>query len=107
MKCSSIAVSVLTLVASVNGFTGPLSTSQSHASALGMSLEKYGDELKATAAKLTRPGYGLLACDESTGTVGARLEGIGVENVEANRAEVRNSVDISIGSRIIIIIYLE
>jgi len=90
MKCTSIAVSVLTLVASVKGFTGPVSSTQSYASALGMSLEKYGDELKETAAKLTRPGYGLLACDESTGTVGARLEGIGVENIEPNRAEWRN-----------------
>ena len=29
-------------------------------------------ELKKTAEQLIRPGYGLLACDESTGTVGAR-----------------------------------
>ena len=92
MKCSSIAVTVLTLVASVEGFTVPSVSTSSYASALGMSLEKYGDELKETAAKLTRPGFGLLACDESTGTVGARLESIGVENIEPNRAEVRNNV---------------
>jgi len=54
-----------------------------------MSLEKYSDELKATAKSLVRPGYGLLACDESTGTVGKRLESIGLENTEANRAEWR------------------
>merc|ERR1712232_951445 len=59
-------------------------------SSLKMSLEKYSSELKETAAKLTRPGYGLLACDESTGTVGARLESIGVENIEENRAEWRS-----------------
>jgi len=88
MKCSSIALSVLTLAASVEGFTGP--TASSYATALGMSLEKYSDELKETAAKLTRPGFGLLACDESTGTVGTRLESIGVENSEPNRAEWRN-----------------
>jgi len=54
-----------------------------------MSLEKYSDELIATAKSLVRPGYGLLACDESTGTVGTRLESIGLENTETNRAEWR------------------
>merc|ERR1740139_2108150 len=34
-------------------------------------------------------GKGLLACDESTGTVGARLESIGLENNEDNRREWR------------------
>lgn len=57
-------------------------------SALSMSLEKYSDELKETAAKMVRPGFGLLACDESTGTVGTRLESIGLENNEDNRREV-------------------
>merc|ERR1712157_138755 len=32
---------------------------------------------------------GLLACDESTGTVGTRLEGIGMENNEDNRRDWR------------------
>jgi len=90
MKCSSIAVSVLTLAASAHAFTVPLTSTSSYTTKLGMSLEKYGDELKETAAALTRPGYGLLACDESTGTVGSRLESIGVENIEPNRAEWRN-----------------
>jgi len=54
-----------------------------------MSLEKYSDELKETAQKMIRPGYGLLACDESNGTVGTRLESIGLENVEKNRQEWR------------------
>jgi len=35
-------------------------------SVLNMSLEKYSDELKETAVKMVRPGFGLLACDEST-----------------------------------------
>jgi fructose-bisphosphate aldolase class I len=52
---------------------------------LKMSLEQYSDELKETAAKMVRPGFGLLACDESTGTVGTRLESIGLENNEDNR----------------------
>jgi len=89
MKLSSVAVAFLGLTASVEGFA--LSNpSVSNPTQLNMSLEKYGDELKETAAKLTRPGFGLLACDESTGTVGARLESIGVENIEENRAEWRS-----------------
>jgi len=56
---------------------------------LSMSLETYAEELKETAKILTRPGVGLLACDESTGTVGKRLESIGLENNEPNRAEWR------------------
>jgi len=54
-----------------------------------MSLEKYSDELKETAVKMVRPGFGLLACDESTGTVGSRLESIGLKNTEKNRQEWR------------------
>jgi len=54
-----------------------------------MSLEKYRDELKANAAKLSAPGKGLLAVDESTKTVGKRLASIGVENSEANRQAYR------------------
>jgi len=62
---------------------------KSSSSSLNMSLEKYSDELRATAAAMVRPGYGLLACDESTGTVGTRLEGIGLENNEDNRRDWR------------------
>ena len=62
-----------------------------NATSLNMSLEQYSDELKETADKLTRAGYGLLACDESTGTVGTRLEGIGMENSEENRRDVSPS----------------
>lgn len=61
-------------------------------SALGMSLEKYADELRTTAQAMVRPGHGLLACDESTGTVGTRLEGIGVENNEENRRNVSTTM---------------
>jgi fructose-bisphosphate aldolase class I len=38
---------------------------------------------------MVRPGHGLLACDESTGTVGTRLESIGMENSETNRRDWR------------------
>ena len=34
---------------------------------------KYGAELIETAAKITAPGKGILAADESTGTIGKRV----------------------------------
>lgn len=43
-----------------------------------MTLESFKPELKATAQAIAAPGKGLLACDESTKTVGARLESIGL-----------------------------
>merc|ERR1719472_780445 len=51
---------------------------------------QYKDELRATAIAMTKAGKGLLACDESTGTVGTRLEANGMENIEANRQKWRN-----------------
>ncbi|KAL2642194.1 hypothetical protein R1flu_009781 [Riccia fluitans] len=50
---------------------------------------KYAEELKATAAYIATPGKGILAADESTGTIGKRLSSIKVENVEANRQALR------------------
>lgn len=38
--------------------------------------------LKNIARQLTEPGKGLLASDESTGTIGKRLEKHGIENTE-------------------------
>jgi len=52
-------------------------------------MYKYGDELRETAAKIGSPGKGILAADESTGTIGKRLAGIGVENTEPNRRAYR------------------
>ena len=46
-------------------------------------------ELIETAHKIVRPGYGILAADESTGTMGKRLAGINVENTEPNRRAFR------------------
>jgi fructose-bisphosphate aldolase class I len=51
---------------------------------------QYAEELRATAAAMIMPGKGLLACDESTGTIGTRLEANGMENTEANRQKWRN-----------------
>ncbi|KAJ6845292.1 fructose-bisphosphate aldolase 1, cytoplasmic [Iris pallida] len=50
---------------------------------------KYSDELIANAAYIGTPGKGILAADESTGTIGKRLASINVENVEANRRALR------------------
>jgi fructose-bisphosphate aldolase class I len=51
---------------------------------------KYTAELRKTANAMVAKGKGLLACDESTGTVGKRLEANGMENTEANRCAWRN-----------------
>ena len=47
------------------------------------------DELIANAAHIATPGKGILAADESTGTIGKRFTSINVENVEANRRAFR------------------
>ena len=92
MKFSLSALTVAALVTCSDAFGSFVPTSTLKGvrgqSSLNMSLEKYSDELKETAAKMVRPGFGLLACDESNGTVGTRLESIGLENVEKNRQEV-------------------
>jgi len=49
----------------------------------------FKDELIATARAIVRPGFGILAADESTGTIGQRFASIGVENSEANRLAYR------------------
>ena len=47
------------------------------------------DELIANAAYIGTPGKGILAADESTGTIGKRLSSINVENIENNRRALR------------------
>ncbi|MBM5798951.1 MAG: fructose-bisphosphate aldolase class I, partial [Cyanobacteria bacterium K_Offshore_0m_m2_072] len=54
-----------------------------------MALDDFRDELASTAAALAAPGTGLLAADESTGTIGKRFEAIGLDNSEANRRAYR------------------
>ncbi|MBA3330370.1 MAG: fructose-bisphosphate aldolase, partial [Actinobacteria bacterium] len=43
------------------------------------------EELRATALELVSGNKGILAADESTGTIKKRFEGIGVESTEENR----------------------
>ena len=47
------------------------------------------DELHATATKMVAKGKGLLAADESTGTIQKRFDAIGVANTEDNRRDYR------------------
>jgi len=46
--------------------------------------------LNETALAMVAPGKGLLAADESTGTIEKRFKSIGVENSEANRQAYRD-----------------
>lgn len=50
---------------------------------------QYADELIANAAYIGTPGKGILAADESTGTIGKRFSSINVENIESNRRALR------------------
>lgn len=50
---------------------------------------KYAEELVKTAQAIVAPGKGILAADESTGTIGKRLSSINVENTESNRRDLR------------------
>jgi fructose-bisphosphate aldolase class I len=47
------------------------------------------NELNAIAKKMVAPGKGILAADESTGTIKKRFDKIGVENTEDNRRDYR------------------
>merc|ERR1739838_942491 len=47
------------------------------------------EELRRIANAIVAPGKGILAADESTGTMGKRLAGIGVDNTEENRRKYR------------------
>jgi fructose-bisphosphate aldolase class I len=47
------------------------------------------DELNKIANKMVAPGKGILAADESTGTIQKRFDKIGVENTEDNRRAYR------------------
>ena len=45
--------------------------------------------LNAVAEKMVAPGRGILAADESTGTIQKRFDAIGVQNTEENRRDYR------------------
>jgi fructose-bisphosphate aldolase, class I len=53
-------------------------------------MQSFKSELIQTAKDIAAPGKGILAADESTGTIGKRFEGIAVENNEENRRAYRD-----------------
>lgn len=59
----------------------------------------YASTLKATAIRLARRGRGILAADESVGTVGKRLIALGLENVEETRRQFREILITSPGNQ--------
>jgi len=52
-------------------------------------VDRYKEELVQTAKAIARRGHGILAADESTGTIGKRFEKIKIENNEKNRRDYR------------------
>jgi len=52
-------------------------------------MSTFAAELVATANAIAAPGKGILAADESTGTIGKRFAPINVENIEENRRKYR------------------
>jgi len=51
--------------------------------------DKFKKELAETANKICSPGKGILAADESEGTIGKKFVTIKVENTEENRRAYR------------------
>jgi fructose-bisphosphate aldolase class I len=54
-----------------------------------MDKQDFRKELMETANGLSRRGFGILAADESTGTIGKRFDSIKIENNEENRRRYR------------------
>jgi fructose-bisphosphate aldolase class I len=52
-------------------------------------MTDFREELIATAKKIATPGKGILAADESTGTIGKRFAAISVDNTRENRRDYR------------------
>ena len=48
------------------------------------------EQLVTTAQAMVAPGKGILAIDESTGTIAKRLKSVNVENTEAHRIDYRS-----------------
>jgi fructose-bisphosphate aldolase class I len=55
------------------------------------------DAMRTTAAALVAPGKGILAADESTGTIRKRFDSIGVESTEATRQAYRQMLFTTLG----------
>src|SRR5256885_5364947 len=55
------------------------------------------EELERTARALVAPGKGILAADESTGTIKKRFESIGLSSTEENRRAYREMLFTTLG----------
>ena len=53
---------------------------------------KYSEELKTTAMAMVAPGKGILAADESNGTMTKRLESVDVSSTPENRLKFRSTL---------------
>jgi len=60
-------------------------------------MTDFRQELAKNAALLATPGKGILAADESTGTIGKKFTAINVENTEANRQAYRELLFTTVG----------
>ena len=49
----------------------------------------YSEQLRQTARELVAPGRGILAADESSGTIKKRFDSINIESTEENRRAYR------------------
>jgi fructose-bisphosphate aldolase class I len=58
---------------------------------------KYVSDLESTISALTQKGRGILAADESTGTIAKRFKAVGAESTEENRRTWRNLLVTSAG----------
>lgn len=55
-------------------------------------MEQFKQELAENAKKICAAGKGILAADESEGTVGKKFKDINVENTEENRRKYRQTL---------------
>ncbi|EGR34602.1 hypothetical protein IMG5_006010 [Ichthyophthirius multifiliis] len=53
-------------------------------------MTDFRKELAQNANKLATPGKGILAADESTGTIGKKFTSVGIDNTESNRQAYRD-----------------
>jgi fructose-bisphosphate aldolase class I len=85
-------IAAISFATSVGAFLAPapaLRTGSARSAVPGGIDNPYAAELIATANAMVAPGRGLLAIDESTGTIGKRFEPIGVENTAVTRRTYR------------------
>jgi fructose-bisphosphate aldolase, class I len=65
-----------------------------------MSVTPFAAELVENARLIAAAGKGILAADESTGTIGQRFQKIAVENTEDNRRKYRQLLFLTAGQEL-------